>query len=115
MSSAPFHLPLMFRYPLCQIAQEVNWCIALMFISYIMLEAILPIPAFLDYTPVEHTLTFTPCATLHCINITILDDTQVEIDEIFYINLERTTELDRMIQLGPMEGIIQILEDDCEL
>ena len=39
----------------------------------------------------------------------------MEIDEIFHVNLERTAGLDRMIRLGPTEGMIQILEDDCEL
>ena len=92
-----------------------NWCMALLFISYIVLETIMSTPALPDYIPVERILTFKPCDRRRCVNITILDDTQVEIDEIFYVNLERTIGLDRVIRLDPIEGIIQIEENDCEL
>ena len=63
---------------------------ALLFISYIVLETILSTPASNDYRAVDRTLTFEPCDRQRCVNITILDDTQVENDEIFYVNLERT-------------------------
>ena len=48
-------------------------------------------------------------------NITIIEDTQVELDEIFHVNLKRTTGLDRMIMLDPVEAEIEILDNDCEL
>ena len=79
------------------------------------IDTILSTPAFSDYIPVERTLTFKACDRRHCVNITILNDTQVENDEIFHVNLERTIGLNRTIKLDPIEGIIQIEENDCEL
>ena len=72
-------------------------------------------PEYLDYVPVEHNMRFEPCTKQSCVEISILDDDQVEIDEVFNIILERTPELDKKIKLDPVDGQIQIMENDCEL
>lgn len=58
---------------------------------------------------------FESCARQTCVAVSILNDTQVEIDEVFYITLERTPELNEEIKLNPVDGQIQIMENDCKL
>ena len=70
---------------------------------------------YFDYIPVEHNMTFESCSMRSCVEIFILEDTNVEIDEVFNITLGRTPELDRKIKLDLLDGQIQIMENDREL
>ena len=76
---------------------------------------ILYVSEYFDYLPVQHNMRFESCTSRSCVEISILEDTLVEIDEVFNIILERTPELDRDITLDPVEGQIKIVENDCEL
>ena len=58
-------------------------------------------------------LTFGPCDTRQCTEIPIVDDMIVELtDESFFITLERTPGLDSRITLDPVDGEIEITDDD---
>ena len=49
-----------------------------------------------------------------CVNISIVDDLGVEVDQTFFVTLERTNGLDERIQVDPdaKEGEIEIYDDD---
>ena len=68
----------------------------------------------MDYkqnTPV--TLKFEMCSTKQCHNIPIVDDNVSESNEMFYVTLEGTADLDRHnIKLDPVKGTIEIYNDD---
>ena len=68
----------------------------------------------MDYsqnTPV--TLEFEKCDMTQCHYISIVDDDVPESNEIFYVTLEGTTDLDRdEAVLDPVNGIIQIFDHE---
>ena len=68
----------------------------------------------MDYsqnTPV--TLKFRKCNTIQCHFIPIMDDDIPENNEMFYVTLEGTADLDRdKIRLDPVNGRIQIIDSD---
>ena len=45
-------------------------------------------------------------------NVDIIDDQAVENPESFGITLERTPDLDSRITLDPVDGVVQIRDDD---
>ena len=65
----------------------------------------------MDYsqnTPV--TLKFTKCRMTQCHHILIVDDEVPESNEMFYVTLEGTADLDK--DLDPVNGTIQIFNDE---
>ena len=45
-------------------------------------------------------------------NVTIIDDVVLENEEEFDVTLTRTTGLDTRITLDPVDGVVQIIDDD---
>ena len=65
---------------------------------------------YIQNTPV--TLEFHKCNMIYCHYIPIVDDDVFEGNEMFYVTLEGTANLDReKIVLDPVNGIIKIFED----
>ena len=78
-----------------------------------------PIP--LIYSPVsamdydaltQVILSFATCARRTCTNVTIVDDLVDEPNESFFVTLERTLGLDNRITLNPVDGEIEIEDND---
>ena len=56
---------------------------------------------------------FGACEIRKCVNITIRDDEVDELDtEFFTYHLRRTTSLDPRIELVPVDGLIEIVDND---
>ena len=66
----------------------------------------------MDYVSVSTTLEFGSCDTRQCTEIPIVDDMIVELTELFFVTLERTPGLDSRITLDPVDGEIEISDDD---
>ena len=66
----------------------------------------------MDYGSVNVTLTFAECQRRSCVNVSIVDDDAIELTESFSITLERTLGLDDRIELGPVDGEVQINDND---
>ena len=66
----------------------------------------------MDYTSVTNILEFGICDTRQCIEIPIVDDMIVEETESFFVTLERTPGLDSRITLDPVDGEIEITDND---
>ena len=58
------------------------------------------------------TLMFAACETRRCVNVTIVDDFDVEPEENFFYTLERTPGLHPNIDLDPDLGEIMIVDND---
>ena len=65
-----------------------------------------------DYGAVSAILRFAPCEINRCVNITIVDDSEIESDEAFNITLERTPSLNGAIMLDAVDGMIGVSDDD---
>ena len=68
----------------------------------------------MDYQPLHVTLRFQACDTLGCVVVEIIDDTVKEADEVFTYTLRRTPDLDPRIELNPVDGQVEIGDDDSE-
>ena len=66
----------------------------------------------MDYVSVYTILEFDTCDTRHCTEIPIVNDMIVELTESFFVTLERTLGLDSRITLDPVNGEIEITDDD---
>ena len=66
----------------------------------------------MDYINVSTILAFGSCDTRQCTETTIVDDMIVELTESFFVTLERTPGLDSRITLDPVDGEIEIIDDD---
>ena len=66
----------------------------------------------MDYGAVSTTFTFAACETRQCDNISIVDDVTLEMTESFSVTLERTPDLNSRITLNPVDGDINILDND---
>ena len=55
---------------------------------------------------------FGVCETRHCVNVTIVNDNELEEIESFEVTLERTPNLDSRIILAPVIATITIGDDD---
>ena len=56
---------------------------------------------------------FGACEIRNCVNITIRDDEVDELNtELFTYHLRRTTSLDPRIELDPVDGRIEIVDND---
>ena len=59
-------------------------------------------------------LMFDECERRRCTNVSITQDMVDEPDEFFTFHLNRTTDLSPRIDLDPVVGIIEIVDDDSE-
>ena len=66
----------------------------------------------MDYIELSTILSFPTCGTRQCVNVTIVDDDVLENVESFDVTLERTPGLDMRITLDPVDGVIEIRDDD---
>ena len=68
----------------------------------------------MDNGALNEILMFESCETLKCVNVTITDDGVDELDEFFPYHLRRPTGLDPRITLDPVDGQIEIVDNDGE-
>ena len=66
----------------------------------------------MDYDNISEILEFGSCDTRQCTEIPIVDDMIVELTESFFVTLERTPDLDSRITLDPVDGGIEITDND---
>ena len=66
----------------------------------------------MDYGAQSTLLMFGECEKRSCVNISIEDDLVLEMEESFNVTLKRTIGLDSRIELSPMDGVIEIIEND---
>ena len=66
----------------------------------------------MDYTSVSNIFAFGECQTRYCTEITIVNDMILELTESFLFTLERTPGLDSRITLDPVNGEVEIIEDN---
>ena len=65
-----------------------------------------------DYGAVSTILMFAACNTRQCVDVAIMDDETLELTETFIVTLDRTPALDTKITLNPVDGDIDILDND---
>ena len=73
-----------------------------------------PVPT-MDYDPLSVNLNFAACETRQCVNATIVDDFVDEPIESFNVTLERTLGLDIRIRLDPVDGVVEIDDNDGKI
>ena len=66
----------------------------------------------MDYETVSQVVNFAACETRQCVNVTIVDDFVDEPIESFTVTLERTPGLDVRITLDPVDGVVEIDDND---
>ena len=67
----------------------------------------------MDYENItKEILLFASCQRRSCINVTIEDDNALELVELFNVTLETTTGLDERISLSPVNGVVEIIDND---
>ena len=69
-------------------------------------------PLFLESAVDYDNVSFDTCDTQRCTEIPIMDNMIVELTESFFVILERTPGLDSRITFNPVEGKIEITDDD---
>ena len=67
-----------------------------------------------DYRALSSILEFEACDTRQCENVIINDDLILELEEFFRVILSRTDSLDSRITLNPVNGVVHIIDNDCE-
>ena len=65
-----------------------------------------------DYGAVSTILMFAACDTRQCVDVSIVDDETLELTETFIVTLDRTPALGNRIALKPVDGVIDILDND---
>ena len=66
-----------------------------------------------DYGSLDMVLMFGECERRKCVNVTIVDDFEDELDENFFYHLEETPNgLHPNIELNPVDGEIVIEDND---
>ena len=71
-----------------------------------------------DHGSLEQQLTFSASTGRQCFNISITDDDEVELDELFQLTLSdinHTIANTNIYQLNTPTTIITIIDDDCKL
>ena len=69
----------------------------------------------MDYGALSTTLMFEACETRQCDYILIVDDVTLEMTESFSVILKRTLGLSNSIIVDPVDGKIDIFDnDDCK-
>ena len=66
----------------------------------------------MDYLGQNNTLSFAACETKRCVNVAIVDDLLNEPIEFFDYTLERTPNLDTRISLTPVDGRLEIIDNN---
>ena len=66
----------------------------------------------MDYIDLSTILSFPACGTKQCVDVTIVNDEVLENVESFNVTLERTPGLDMRIILDPVDGVVEIIDDD---
>ena len=66
----------------------------------------------MDYGAVSTTLMLDTCETRQCDYISIVDDVTLEMMESFSVTLERTPDLSSRITLNPVDGKMDVFDDD---
>ena len=71
----------------------------------------------MDYLELNTILSFAACETRSCVEVAIVNDMVDEPDsiEFFHYTLERTPGLDPRISLDPVDGVVEIIDDDGKL
>ena len=64
-----------------------------------------------DYM-ISATVSFAACQRKSCVMVAIIDDEILENIESFNFTLERTSELDTRITLDPVDGVVEIDDND---
>ena len=83
---------------------DILYSLIILYISYIVSP--------MDYGAVSMLLAFSACETRQCVNMTIVDDFEVEPNEDFLYTLERAPGLNLDIRLNPVEGEVIIFDND---
>ena len=68
----------------------------------------------MDYGALDVILMFDECEKRRCVNVTIVQDLVDEPEEFFIFYLNRTTDLSPRINLDPVDGSVEIVDDDGE-
>ena len=68
----------------------------------------------MDYLDLSTILMFGACQRRSCVTVTIVDDDILEMTESFDVTLERTPGLDSRITLNPVDGVVEITDNDGE-
>ena len=68
----------------------------------------------MDYGAIDVILEFGVGEIQKCANVSVADDMVDEEDEIFTYHLRRTPNLDPRIRLEPIDGTVEIIDDDGE-
>ena len=58
------------------------------------------------------TVMIAACQRKSCVNVPIVNDAALEIIELFSVSLTRTPGLDSSIELTPVDGRIEIIDND---
>ena len=66
----------------------------------------------MDHIGLSTILNFPACETKQCVDVTIVDDDVLENVESFDVTLERTLGLDTRITLDPVDGAIEITDNE---
>ena len=68
----------------------------------------------MDYLELNTILSFAACETRHCVNVTIVDDLVDEPgpNKFFDYTLLRGPDLDSRISLTPVDGAVEIIDND---
>ena len=68
----------------------------------------------IDYQAVDEMMTFAPCESKHCVNVSITDDAVDEPDETFSVSLTRSSNTPAFVFLSSVTGEVVIADDDGE-
>ena len=66
----------------------------------------------MDYGAIDVTLMFDACEKRKCVNVNITDDMIPEQNESFTYHLRRTPDLHERISLNPVDGRVNITDND---
>ena len=55
------------------------------------------------------------CETRHCVEVTIVNDEELEKTESFTVTLERTPDLDSRIILASVNADVEIIDDESKI
>ena len=69
----------------------------------------------MDYEALSVILEFEACEIRQCVALTIVDDSEFELNENLFYILERTPGLNSNIELTQTQGEIEILNDDGKI
>lgn len=83
-------------------------------LSYVILSSIIKYNLFLCVESTTDNFAFDICEKEKCVNISIVNDSELEMTETFNITLERTDDLNERIILCPVNGVIAISDNGCK-